>query len=537
MRRCLSWLGARSRSTVLLTGLGASIPVLVAAVRAIHGGWTPLGDEATIAARAFDVLSSHPPLLGQFSIAPGGGGRAAHSLGPLEYWLLAIPSHIHVTWAPAAFMTLANVACVCGVVAIAQRLGGRWLSLASGAAVALTLRSLEPGTFHSLFNPSAGLLPLTLLAFCAVGLALGHFRLLPLSILLASFAAQCHLTYVLPGLGLLALGLAGLATCPRERRRGMRPWVVATLVLGLVCWSGPLVDEVIHRPGNVEVVVGGAFSHEAKLGIAAGWKTVAHAYGLAPWWLGRAEGAFRIKSDVTGPLDPARSVTAALVLLGLVAAVVLGLRRARRDIALVALMPLILAIALGANASSTPIRQELTISYTLRWGAFAGMAGWILLGWCALRLWRPEFSARAAPGLAVPAIVALVGFAVALEAAPDRLHADYPRLKAAEHAVVVAMKGSGTVRVDARGGTTVADYDFPLALVAALRRDGHPVQIDNFDILLGASYRARGVAPRQVRIGAAPRGGRPGPTVLADFHLANGDQRVVVTATSPVAGR
>jgi hypothetical protein len=52
---------------VLLAGLAAALPVIVATIRAAANGWVPLGDDAIIVVRSYDVLSSHPPLLGPYS--------------------------------------------------------------------------------------------------------------------------------------------------------------------------------------------------------------------------------------------------------------------------------------------------------------------------------------------------------------------------------------------------------------------------------------------------------------------------------------
>ena len=77
--------------------------------------------------------------------------------------------------------------------------------------------SLVPDTLHSIWNPSAAQLPLLLLMFVAWSVACGDHRLLPLGVLLGSFAVQCHLTYVPPVLAMAAVALVGLRVAARER--------------------------------------------------------------------------------------------------------------------------------------------------------------------------------------------------------------------------------------------------------------------------------------------------------------------------------
>src|SRR2546423_15293961 len=99
-------------------------------------------------------------------------------------------------------------AAVVGTGVRARRRGGTLFMHVTAAAVAVMCRSLVPETYHDIWNPSAAVLPLTLLMFVCWSLACGEYRLLPLAVVLASFVAQCHLTYVAPALGLPAVAVA-----------------------------------------------------------------------------------------------------------------------------------------------------------------------------------------------------------------------------------------------------------------------------------------------------------------------------------------
>ena len=78
----------------------AALPVISSTVKAVRAGWVPAGDDGIIATRGWDVLTSHTPLVGQYSEA---GlvvhGQVMHSPGPMLYWLLALPGPLRHAWA------------------------------------------------------------------------------------------------------------------------------------------------------------------------------------------------------------------------------------------------------------------------------------------------------------------------------------------------------------------------------------------------------------------------------------------------------
>ncbi len=208
----------------LAAGIAAAIPVIVATVKAVQAGWVPLADRGIIATRAHDVLTSHPPLVGQYTLAGEVTGEVTHSLGPMLFWLLALPAHDGSTVGMTVTMGTLNTLCILGCVALARRYGGRALMVMTALAIALMCQSLAAETFHDVWNPSAGLFPFTLLVFLCWSLACGEYRLAPLAVLVASFVAQTHLTYLPPTLALLAVGFGGLAAgWIARRRRGAAP--------------------------------------------------------------------------------------------------------------------------------------------------------------------------------------------------------------------------------------------------------------------------------------------------------------------------
>lgn len=377
------------RALTLTTGLAAATPVIVSTVNATKAGWIPGDDKAIIAVRAHDVLTSHTPLVGQYTLAGKVTGHVTHSLGPMLFWLLALPANFGSTASLIGTMGAVNTLAIIGAVALARRRGGLVLMFAAALAIALMCQSLAAETFHDVWNPSAGLFPFTLLIFLCWSLACGEYRLLPLTVLVASFVVQAHLMYLPPTIGLLAVGFGGLALArlgrARDRKSG-RPilrWGLAALAVAAVCWSAPVVGQLTEHPGNISLVVETATAHKATLGASAGWHAVVRAVGIRPWWLYIPTTRWDRKYDVRS--TPTTSeVDSCLALLGaLLLTLLVGLAVRRRDVASAALIGFALCAGLAAVAASTPLPRVLsaTLGYTMWWGSQVGMWVYLILAW------------------------------------------------------------------------------------------------------------------------------------------------------------
>jgi hypothetical protein len=378
---------------VLLTlaaGLAAAIPVIAATVNAIRAGWTPVADRGIIATRAHDVLTSHMPLVGQYTLAGEVTGHVTHSLGPMLFWLLAVPAYYGSTVGMTVTMGALNTLSIIGCIALARRRGGHVLMALTALAIVLMCQSLAAETFHDIWNPSAGLFPFTLLIFLCWSLACGSYRLLPLTAIVASFVAQAHLTYLPPTLGLLVVGLGGLATGSLRRRtatpgrqRRVLVWSLATLLAAGACWSATIVGELTEHPGNLTLVVESATKPKRTLGAEVGWHAVVRAIGVPPWWLRTPKSRWQRKYEVRSRPSALARDSCIAMLAALVLVCVVGVTRRRREPAALALIALVLCPALAAVASSTPtpVLLSATLGYTMWWGSQAGMIVWLALAW------------------------------------------------------------------------------------------------------------------------------------------------------------
>jgi hypothetical protein len=400
-------------------GLGAAVPVIVATVNAVRDHWEPGADQGIIATRAYDVLSSHMPLDGQYSLAGNVTGQVTHGLGPMLYWIIALPARFGSPDAITITMGAVNALAIVGAVALARRRGGLVLMFAAAIAIALMCRSLAAETFHDVWNPSAGLFPFLLLIFVCWSVACGEHRLVPVTVLVASFVVQAHLMYLPPTVGLLAIAAVGLAVSKRGRPivLGRRTFALAlaTVLVAAACWIAPAIDEIDHRPGNLTLVIRSATAHSQTLGATVGWHATARAIGWMPWWLHQPADRWTRKYDVGLPAGTVRTTTTIALLAALIAAATAGALRRRGDVTAAAAIGLVMSVALALEASHTPVPRVLsaTLGYTMWWGSQLGMWVWLVVGWCAWLVVAPAALALVRR-VRLPALVARARLTVVL---------------------------------------------------------------------------------------------------------------------------
>jgi hypothetical protein len=361
------------------------LPVIASTARGLAEQWMPAGDQAIIATRAYDVFGAHTPLVGQYSLLSALTGHLTYSPGPMLYWLIALPARFGSPHAIALVVGLANALAVIAIVALARARGGTALMLACAAAVALMCRSFMPEALHDNWNPSAGLLPLTLLAFLCWSLACGERRMLPAVALVASFTAQCQVAFLAPTVALVLIGLIGPARTRRTERAGggrLWPWGAGALSILALCWALPVLDQLEHDPGNLASLYEAATHPTDTMGAQAGARAVVRAVGVPPRWLRLPSDPFdtRLADAVSDP-GALSTITAIAILAALLLLATLGAWRRRADVAWAAAIGLVLCLAFAAVAAGTPVASRKVLGYTLWWGSIVGMWVWLSLGW------------------------------------------------------------------------------------------------------------------------------------------------------------
>jgi hypothetical protein len=488
----------------LALGLIASAPVIAATVHALVDGWLPAGDQANIATRAYDVFTSRSSLVGLHSDASAAINRDVYSLGPMLFWLLALPARFASPGTMTLTMGLVNSAAIIGAVVLARRRGGRALMFITAVALVLMSRSLAPEVLHDMWNPSAGLFPFTLLIFLCWSLACGEYRLLPITVLVASFVVQCQLAFVPPCLGLLAVGLIGLivslrssATSSRAHdqrpRESVWPWALAALVVAAACWTPPLIDQLQGKPGNLTNVVKAATAHTPKLGAAVGWHAVVRAVGVPPWWLRDPASPWNRKFEVREATSTLATVSAVLILVSLLTVAAIGVLRRRAELWSGALIALVLCTGLYAVAAATPTKRVLaeTLGYTMWWGSPAGMFVWVMLAFSAVaiiselalpRMRIPAFASAAAAA----AIVAGAAAAVAVAERSDYHLPEYGPLAKLYAGLERGVPEHRTVKLLGYLGNRT--FRFKMAARYAMVRRGIRPLSPGIDVRLGSWY-------------------------------------------------
>lgn len=409
------------------------LPVVVAGVRVSRSGWTPTLDDGFLVTRAFDVLSVRFPLIGQYSLAGEAGGTPAHSLGPVPYWFLAGPLRLLPTWTLPLWMTVLNGACLAAVVWLAHRRAGLGFAAATAAGVLLAERALGPAVFTAVWNPWAGLAPLLLLAFLAWSIAEGDRWLLPAAVLAASYSMQSHLTYVFPSLALLAVacavpGMAAVVTWRRGRigpppasdggGRPVRPRWQAPLALavlvGVLCWAPPAVQQVRDDPGNLELVADAGGSDRATAGSEAASAALGRTLGVPPTFARPVTGSTEAIGEGLEAGPAPGLVVGAAVLVALAAVAGLAVRRGDRLVWTGALVAAALVAAMVLVAWSMPVERVLAVAYSFRWFAFVGIVTWLVVGLGVGRALGRAGRVPAAPSWGAAALVVVVALVAVL---------------------------------------------------------------------------------------------------------------------------
>jgi hypothetical protein len=362
------------------------VPFAVALVRAFRDGWVPSGDEANIATRALDVFSRHPPRTGLPSTSALYGDKiSTNHPGPIEFYLIAVPLRVFGMSA-GPLLTAAAINAGFGLIALwvfFRRLG---LSAMLWAGVVLLAVNWSAGTSVLTDTLSSNMTMYALLGTAVLGWALvdGDLRLLPLTALVASYAAQQHLA---AGLIVVVLAVAVAVSLAvqivlRVRRGDTKitkvtiRWLLAALAVAVACWAPVFDDELRNHPGNLtEIVKFARDNTRPTLGFHSGVYQALHAI-TPPTVL--------LRTDTVGYFFQTRLgaswfVIGFLVIAALIA-IAWGSRRRSRALSRLALVALVLLGAGVINGGNVPLSIESWRVNLYRWTWAAAFMTWIAVG-------------------------------------------------------------------------------------------------------------------------------------------------------------
>lgn len=284
----LTWV--RSYRFEIALGLIALVPIVVAVVRAVLSGYTPIGDDGLLLLRSRDVFTSNHPWLGTWSSSSLSLGVAVNNPGPLLFDLMSVPVRVFGSGNGMAIgVGLLNASCIIAAAIMAHRVGGRVAYLLLLLVTAILASSMGSELIFDVWQPHSLVFPFFLLIILAWAIAEGHVFALPWSVAVASLLIQTHLSYVYIAPATIAFGLIlYMATSHFAWRRLKSPLVIGVVVAGLL-WAQSLWQQV-HGPGdsNLDRLVdaaSGKYGSTEAIGLTLATRLVGSVVALPPWFL------------------------------------------------------------------------------------------------------------------------------------------------------------------------------------------------------------------------------------------------------------
>ncbi len=284
--------GRRAVHPAIVVAL-VGLPFLIALLALSSKHWIPVLDLAMTDFRVRDVGTSHTPLIGLPGRIGSDVNPGSHP-GPLSFYLLA---PLYRLFGQHSFTLLLGAgliqfAAAIGFVAVVWRVAGRRVGIAATAAMVILMHSYGPSFLTQPWNPYLPLLSWSLLLVCVWGVLSGHPRLMLVIAVVASLCAQTHVPYVGISLGLALLAAVGLiVNVIREkdidRRVDAVQWGVWSVIIAALLWVPPVVDQVLHKPGNLRVLTD-YFRHPTQkaIGLGGGIKLMLRHFDLFRLLLG-----------------------------------------------------------------------------------------------------------------------------------------------------------------------------------------------------------------------------------------------------------
>jgi hypothetical protein len=371
--------------------------ILIPSLIQIADGWTATRDDADISIGAWQVLTPHFPLVGLASEASSVGfWHSLFDLGPLLFWMLAIP--VHVDPAQGA---LWGAALACGVVlSIAVEASYSAIGWPGAAFVALLTLDLNWKTeifAHLDWNPYVGLVFLIAATAIAWRVATGGFGWWPLAVLTASVAAQCHLSYVATAVGLAVA--APLIALLLGRRPNRFRWIFIGGGIAFICWIAPLVQQLTSSPGNMTALLR-SDSESRRAGALFGLHALATATTAKPIWL--TDFPFLTSLDLQFPnyLEHHNIAWALGSLLILVVIAIYARCTGKTKLAAAALIAIVVSLGLVVSYGSFPKANLGPSGYLANVLWPVGMIIWATVLWAlaaiALDAWQSRLRLSAA---------------------------------------------------------------------------------------------------------------------------------------------
>lgn len=390
-----------------------ALPLVTAAVALRRPPWYPVLDFAMTELRLRDVGSSDTPLIGlPGRIGPTVAEQGSHP-GPLSFYLLApvYRAFGSSTWAMQAATVALNLVALGSAIAIAMRRGGARLGVGVAAVLTLLVAGYGPAMLTQPWNPFLPLLWWVVLLLAVWSVACDDLAMLPVAIAAATLCAQTHVPYL--GLAAGPAALTGVALVLAWRRAGpgsparraVVRWSAWSLMLALVLWLPPLVDQAANDPGNMRAIYDHlATPTEPPLGAVRGIELVLLHLDLPAFLL---DDSSWVGSLPDPSADPRGSVIPGVVVLGVwVLTALASLRLGHRALTR---LHLVVAVCLAGSVVSTSRIFGKEWYYLMLWAW--GVAALLVLaaGWTVVALVRDRTRPDRSPLVTNVATIVVAG--------------------------------------------------------------------------------------------------------------------------------
>lgn len=340
-------------------------PLLVAVVAQRNAHWYPVFDLAMTEIRVRDVGGRNTPLIG----LQGRIGASGSHPGPLSFYVLA-PVYRVLGASAFALQAASAVLHAAGAVTallLARRLGGTRVVLGVGIILLLLMQGYGLGPLTEPWNPHLPVLWFVVFLIAAWAVLAGDVAMLLPAVFAASLCAQTHVPYlaVTLGIGAVVVAAAGVQIA-RTRASSARSWrwLAAAGALGVLLWAPPLVDQVVHQPGNLGKIVDNlATPTDVAIGVRQGADLMAERLDAWQLVVGETKHPGTYARTLTGPGPAAERGVVTLVAWVVCAGLALRLRR-RWLVALHA------TVAAGTLVGAVTISRIYGVpwSYLMLWG-------------------------------------------------------------------------------------------------------------------------------------------------------------------------
>ena len=261
----------------------AIVPTIVMVVRAITSGWMPLFDAAYFTVRSRDVLNTHSPLVGAWSMGSREIGVWVNNLGPLQLDLLAPFTKLDPYWGTAVGVGLTNIAAVVGVWFTARRMFGPIGVV--GAMAATALLQLNVGSL--MLIEARQQLALVLPMWCLMWLAAATWRgvrwAAPWLAFVSSLVLQTHFTYAYQTIAVTVSAVIALVVRHRFTLRELLRPALACLAVVVTCWAQPVWDQFFGT-GNMTKVLDQSGGSSRSVGASKGLRILAETAFVPPFF-------------------------------------------------------------------------------------------------------------------------------------------------------------------------------------------------------------------------------------------------------------